>query len=205
MEKILADHPDLKKAVEFHGHLCPGLTIGYRASQAALKRLGAERAQDEEVIAIVHTDACGVDALQVMLGCTLGKGNLIFKDYGKQVYIIGNRETGKAVRVALRPDPAAANPEQTRLRNLVFGGEATPEQEKEFGKLQQERTQQLLQGADEELFMIKEINLELPGEAKIFASVVCHDCGEAVMEARAHLREGQPVCPECYQEYTRGW
>ena len=205
MEELLQDHPDLKKAVAFHGHLCPGLTIGYRASQAALKYLAAQWAADEELVAIVHTDACGVDALQVMLGCTLGKGNLIYKDFGKQVYIVGNRKTGRAVRVALRPDPDSASPHQAKLRNAVFGGTATPEEEAEFSQQHQARTQKLLQGSDEELFIIKEIELDLPEKARIFSSVVCRDCGETVMEARARLKEGEPVCLECYQEYSRGW
>jgi formylmethanofuran dehydrogenase subunit E len=57
---------------------------------------------------------------------------------------------------------------------------------------------------DEELFDIRWVDAPLPGPAQIFRSVRCHQCGEAVMEARAHLREGQAVCPECYGEaYTR--
>jgi formylmethanofuran dehydrogenase subunit E len=205
MENLMAKHPELTKAVEFHGHLCPGLVIGYRASQAAMARLASGRAADEELVAIVHTDGCGVDALQVLLGCTLGKGNLIYKDSGKQVYIVGNRATGQAVRVALRPDPAGADQQQAQLRNAVFGGTATPEQEQKFGRAQQARMEQLLTGGDDEIFAIREVELELPGKARIFSSVICQDCGESVMEARARLREGQPVCPECYQEYTRGW
>ncbi len=30
---------DFKKCVDFHGHLCPGLSMGYRASQAGLEWL----------------------------------------------------------------------------------------------------------------------------------------------------------------------
>jgi formylmethanofuran dehydrogenase subunit E len=71
--------------VEFHGHVCPGLALGYRVSMFALKELG-ERALDEELVAIVENNSCAVDAVQVITGCTFGKGNLIFKDYGKQVY-----------------------------------------------------------------------------------------------------------------------
>jgi formylmethanofuran dehydrogenase subunit E len=60
--------------------------------------------------------------------------------------------------------------------------------------------------SDEELFDIRRIEVPLPEKARIFKSVRCGQCGEAVMEPRAHLRDGQPVCPECYgQPYTRGW
>ena len=75
--------PAYKGLISFHGHSCPGLAIGYRMSNAALSFLSDSRAKDEEIVAIVENDACGVDALQCLSGCTFGKGNLIFKDYGK--------------------------------------------------------------------------------------------------------------------------
>ena len=57
------------------------------------------RAEDEELVAIVENDACGVDALQCVAGCKFGKGNLLFRDYGKQIYTIYCRSTRSAVRV----------------------------------------------------------------------------------------------------------
>ena len=61
---------------EFHGHECGGLTIGYKAALYAIKLLNIGCAEDEEVVCISENDACGVDAIQVMLGCSAGKGNL---------------------------------------------------------------------------------------------------------------------------------
>ncbi|NIT04240.1 formylmethanofuran dehydrogenase, partial [Candidatus Saccharibacteria bacterium] len=42
--------------VEFHGHLCPGLAIGFRVARAALDELG-QRAEDEELVAVVENDS----------------------------------------------------------------------------------------------------------------------------------------------------
>jgi formylmethanofuran dehydrogenase subunit E len=72
----------LEDIAEFHGHTCPGLAIGYRVSRYALEALGG-RSEDEELVAVVENDSCAVDAVQVMTGCTFGKGNLIFHDYGR--------------------------------------------------------------------------------------------------------------------------
>ncbi len=36
-----------------------------------------KRAVDEEIVAVVETDACFSDAVQVMTGCTFGKGDFI--------------------------------------------------------------------------------------------------------------------------------
>ena len=54
---------DFRRCAEFHGHVCPGLSIGYRAAQAGLQKLQSLRSQDEELVAEVETDACGVDGL----------------------------------------------------------------------------------------------------------------------------------------------
>lgn len=69
---------DYKNIVEFHGHECPGLAMGYRMASAAMNALNSIHSEDEEIVAIVENNACGVDALQCVTGCTFGKGNLIF-------------------------------------------------------------------------------------------------------------------------------
>lgn len=94
---------DLERAVKFHGHYCGGILIGYRATKAALDRLGARRAEDEELIAIVENDSCAADAVQALAGCTFGKGNLFFRDHGKHVYTFALRPSGRAVRLSLKP------------------------------------------------------------------------------------------------------
>ena len=101
-EGMNATYDDL---IAFHGHSCPGLAIGYRMANAALSFLSQGRAADEELVAIVENDACGVDALQYLTGCTFGKGNLIFKDYGKNVYTLYCRKSRKGVRVAFNVCP----------------------------------------------------------------------------------------------------
>ena len=86
--------PTFEETVTFHGHACPGLALGYRVAVAAMSRLCAARAEDEDLVAIVENDACGVDAVQYVCGCTFGKGNLIFRDHGKHVTTVFNRTTG---------------------------------------------------------------------------------------------------------------
>ena len=60
---------ELDAVVQFHGHLCPGLAIGVRAAELALSEIGPHAA-DEEVVAIVETDMCGVQSALRFLSCT---------------------------------------------------------------------------------------------------------------------------------------
>src|SRR5574337_697812 len=96
----MSDSDDLRDTIQFHGHLCPGLALGYRVAKAALRELHADRPHDEELVAVVENDSCAADAIQFITGCTFGKGNLIFRDYGKHVYTFYNRGNGSAVRVS---------------------------------------------------------------------------------------------------------
>ena len=60
--------------VQFHGHACGGLTIGYKAACYAAELLELSFSGDEQVVCIAENDACGVDAIQALLGCSIGKG-----------------------------------------------------------------------------------------------------------------------------------
>lgn len=196
---------DYEKVVTFHGHSCPGLTIGYRAAKAAARRLAVGQAADEELVAIVESDGCGIDAIQVILGCTIGKGNLIYRDKGKQVYTIASRLTGKALRIASRAGASELTSEQKLLRDAVYSGKATSEQEVEFQRLLQQRIERLMEMGEDELFKIEWVELKIPAQAKIFSSVQCAYCGENVMEPRARIREGKFACMDCSESYARGW
>ncbi len=107
---------DLQQVIRFHGHLCGGILLGYRAARAGVERLGARRAEDEELIAIVENDSCGVDAVQMLTGCTFGKGNLFFRDHGKQVYTFALRPSGRAVRVSRKPGAHVSHEQMLKAR-----------------------------------------------------------------------------------------
>ena len=46
--------------------------------------------------ASAENDACSVDAIQVVLGCSVGKGNLLFHMRGKQAYSFYERRHAAA-------------------------------------------------------------------------------------------------------------
>lgn len=196
---------DLTEAIRFHGHLCPGLIIGYRAAKLATKELELHRDKDEELVAIVENDACGVDAIQWMLGCSIGKGNLIFRDQGKQAFTIFRRDTGKAVRLVFKGQAGASSPEGMALRKKVMTGAATAAEKSLFEAQKNERMQQMLAASDDELFMIKAPTFAVPERARIFDSFDCESCGEVTMEPRLRLVDGKKVCMACAEPYQRGW
>ena len=168
----------LKAAIAFHGHLCPGLLIGYRAALIGLSELGAARSEDEEIVAVVENDSCSVDAIQFLTGCTYGKGNLVFRDWGKQVFSLAYRPEGRGVRLVFKGDGL-----KTRRPDNTTDREA-------FARL-------LLEAPDRELFAWEKITLDLPRQARIFPTVPCDECGEGVMEPKLRKVGARRLCPAC--------
>ncbi len=196
-------YPSFEECVAFHGHACPGLATGYRVATAAMRRLGVARPYDEELVCIAETDACGVDAIQMVTGCTAGKGNLVIRDYGKHAFSFFSRESGKAVRILVSRSDVPGRSGIDDLRKKVFSGSATPGELARFRDKNRESMEHILAAPEEELLEIREIREEPPRKARIFASITCAMCGEAVADAKTRVVDGLRVCIPCADEVQR--
>ncbi|MEN6369947.1 MAG: FmdE family protein [Thermotogota bacterium] len=162
-------------AVRFHGHSCPGLVIGYRMTTAALGALGGERAEDEKLGAIVENDACGVDAVQVVAGGSFGKGNLVFRDYGKHVYTFFARTTGRGVRVL------------GRRRGMPEDLHDDHEGEIRW----------ILAAPEADVVSCREVAVDAPPAAQLHHSALCAACGEPGIETRRPEVGRRLLCIPC--------
>jgi formylmethanofuran dehydrogenase subunit E len=195
--KEILSSEDFNNCVEFHGHICPGLAIGFQAARILMERLGVRRAPDEELVTIVETDACGADAIQVMTGCTFGKGNFIFRNHGKNAFSLVDRKRRRGMRVCLRPDIFKADPDFFSLSEKVQNDEASPMQLERFRQLQQERTKKILDADSESLFKIEEISPDIPHKARIIESGICDFCGEPTKMDLLRQMNGKKICIPC--------
>ncbi len=166
-----------EKCAAFHGHECGGLTIGYKAALYAIELLELHFSDDEQVVCVTENDACGVDAIQVILGCSVGKGNLLFHLRGKQAYSFYNRATGRSVRLVLKDRPQG----MSRQESFAYYQSLAPR----------------------DMFTVKETTITLPESARIFQSVKCDGCGETTAENMLRLENGKKLCLDCYRSYSR--
>ena len=188
---------DFKRCADFHGHVCPGLSIGYRAAKTGMKWLKEKRAEDEEMVAIVETDACSADAVQVLTGCTFGKGNFIYRDYGKMALTLFSRNTGMGVRVSMRPGAYQSDPEHMALLRKIMAKEATATDRERFQALHHQRSCDMLEAPEDELFDVTEVQTQLPSRAKIEPSQPCARCGEPTMPSKMESVGGEKICRGC--------
>ena len=188
----------IKATIDFHGHSCPGLAIGIRAAELAINRFG--RSMDEEIVAVVETDMCAVDAIQFLLGCTFGKGNLIHLDYGKSAFTFHSRQRGKSIRIVARPN-ATGDPddELIALRTKELKENLTHDEQERLKEAIAKRIKQIMEADIDKLFDVKPSKKLVPRKARILESIVCQECGEATLESRTRRLFGQTLCISCFE------
>ena len=200
---VTLDERTIAEVVRFHGHMCPGLAMGLQASQIALREIGPN-ATDEQVVAVVETDMCAVDAIQFQTGCTFGKGNLIHRDWGKNAFTFFRRSDGKGIRVSLRPNAWQQEPEHRELFAKRRAGETTAAEDERFLELHVAAARRVLEMAPEDLYDVAFVDAVLPPKARIHASVRCESCGEGTMETRIRRVGGRELCPPCFDAALAG-
>ncbi len=182
-----------------HGHFCPGSAMGVKAAARAVRELKARSTGMEEVLAIVETNSCFADGVQMVTGCSLGNNALIYRDYGKTALTLAYR-SGEGVRLAAIPGagPMKNNPEAAALfKKVVTDRQGTPEDDEKLRTMWIRLSFEMLDIPDEELFAISQVTVAVPPYAPIHASAICSVCGESTMEPRARVKDGKPVCLSC--------
>jgi formylmethanofuran dehydrogenase subunit E len=192
----------LRQAEGFHGHLCPMVTLGVKAGQYAMAKLNRHHHGMEEVVALVECNNCFTDGIQVVTGCTFGNNALIFKDLGKTAVTVARRDDGFAVRLAVRPRfreelfsryPAAG----PLFDKVVVKRQGDHEDIHRFQHLWAAVARRELEVPLAEQLFIEELTITLPPFARIYDSLICAVCGEAVMATKAVTQDGRPCCRAC--------
>jgi len=192
----------LNHAQALHGHLCPMVTLGVKAGHQAMKYLEDPNTGMEEIVAVVECNNCFTDGIQAVTGCTFGNNALIFKDLGKTAVTVIRRRDGRALRLVVRPDyrehlfdkyPAAG----PLFDKVVVKRQSTPEEEHRFQHVWEAMARRELRAPLESQMTMTPLTCEAPEYARIFATVVCHRCGEGVMAPRSVEVDGRPTCLTC--------
>lgn len=162
----------IDQAIVFHGHSCPGLAIGIRAAEFARREFPG--AENSSLVCVTETDMCGVDGIQFLTGCTLGKGNLIHRDYGKMAFSFFDRDIGKGLRLVY-----AFDSKETSREDLI----------------------DQIMGADlPALFRVQKLKQGVPRTARVMAGMACAACGERTMESRTRRFDGETYCIPCFRD-----
>ena len=178
--KLLLDQSSAR-----HNHLCPRQVLGVRVALAGVEALNLTVPRsDKRLLAILETDGCFADGVEVASGCTVGHRTLRVEDFGKIAAVFVDVKQECAVRVAPSVD----------VRDRAYGY-APDERRHYFAQL---HGYQMM--PDEELLTVEAVHLNRP-IAEIVSRpgvrVHCASCGEEIINEREVLVDDRPYCRHC--------
>jgi formylmethanofuran dehydrogenase subunit E len=186
--------------LKFHGHKCPAMPLGLRAGMAAMNTLGVERSKDKELFVISetgkgHAAGCFLDGIMTATGCTYGKSNIKKLHWSKMAFTLVDQQTGRAVRVSLKPDffeKALASPFVQQRKDGVLPQDIKPE----ITDPMVARIMSLEESAFLDVGAVHTVKVE-KGKST-FAAKRCSVCGELTFANKLRVVEdGALVCVPC--------
>ena len=186
-----------------HGHRCPAMPMGLRVGAAAMNKLGVERARDGQLMALVeigeaHCATCFADGVQMITGCTFGKGNIRKLHYGKWGLTLIDKKSGRAVRVAPKAEAMAANKQTDFFQKYRMKGVPASQVPEEVVAPLVER---VLNTPEDQMLNIGEVfEYAWTEPAHSFDSFVCEVCGEMVVEPYGRILGDKKVCIPCREQ-----
>lgn len=185
---------------KFHGHKCPAMPLGLRTGAAAMNKLGVERANDGQLIAIVdigtaHCATCYADGLQVIMGTTFGKGNIQRTRKGKWALTLVDKKSKKAVRVTPRAEVMLANKQTDffkKYREIGIPASEVPED------VINPLVEKVMGMPEDQILNISEVfDYDVQPDAHSFNSFVCDECGEMTVMEYGRVKGENKVCIDC--------
>jgi formylmethanofuran dehydrogenase subunit E len=186
--------------LKLHGHKCPAMPLGLRAGAAAMNKLGIGRTGDKEWVALVelgehHFATCFADGVQMITGCTFGKGNIRKLDYGKWGLTLIDKKRGKAVRVVPRAQAIQANQQTDFFQKYRMKGVPPTQVPPE---IVEPLVENVMNAPEDKLLDVGEVfDYAYQEPAASFRSFVCEECGEMVVEGYGRFKQGKKVCIPC--------
>ena len=190
----------LETGIAFHGHRCPAMPMGLKAGLAAMKALGVEHAKDKELFVESetgkgHAAGCFLDGIMVATGCTYGKSNIVKRYYNKMAFTLIDQQTGRAVRVSLKPDffeKALESPFVQKRKAGVPPQDISPE-------IADPLINRII-GLDEAEFLdIGDVHsVDVKKGKGVFEAKRCDACGELTFVNKLRVKDdGSLVCIPC--------
>lgn len=93
-----------EQVVDFHGHTCPEISLGYRVAQIAMRELGIRPMPNSVLSVIADTHSCALDAFQVLNHATYGRGNLTVNEQKSHVYHFQYSGTSEKLQISIKTE-----------------------------------------------------------------------------------------------------
>ncbi len=193
----------LELGQKFHGHKCPAMPNGLRVAEAAMNKLGVERTGDSVLHAILelgdnHCATCFADGVQMITGCTFGKGNIEKTHKGKWGLTLIDKKTNRAVRAVPKAEAMLQTKNTeffTKYREIGVPPTQVPD------NVVQPLVEKVMNAPAEMILTISDVfEYKWQQFAHSFNSMACEQCGEMVVTEYTTVKDGKRICKDCAGE-----
>ena len=174
----------LDGVADFHGDLCPELVLGCKACQMALELLPELNTSRDIMVIAENNSSPALDAIQFVLGCTVGNRKLKVIDHNRHVYLFASGIGGYGVKLSLETIRFDDENRFNEFERKVVEGSATLDDAVCYQKLLDDRVARLTELKNEEVFAVEKVRK-------------CFLCSNFLTESLIHENYGFPICTVC--------
>jgi formylmethanofuran dehydrogenase subunit E len=194
----------LKRVADFHGHICPELALGGKFCEFVQSLLEEGTLDDSGLSIISENTTSALDAIQVLLGTTVGNQRLMVMDYGKHNYTLLSRKHVRGWKLKLKAQYYDDEDSYHSLEEKIYNKQALFEDMVQFQQLMDARVRQILDLSPKELFSIEEVDAGNRPREAVSIYLTCSVCGEQVLSSRSIEKRKKIFCMPCFQKMTPG-
>ena len=177
-------HMHLDGVADFHGDLCPELVLGCKACDMALKLLPELNTSKDLIVIAENNISPALDAIQFVLGCTMGNRRLKAIDNNRHIYLFASGTGGYGVKLSLKEICFNDEDRFNEFERKVVGECATLNDAASYQKLLDDRVARLMDLDNEEVFAVENVRK-------------CFVCNNFFTESLIHENYNFPMCESC--------
>lgn len=193
----------LKRIVDFHGHLCPDLVLGCKVCEYAHKLFSQGGESNGGISIIAENCTSSLDAIQIMLGTTVGNQRLQIMDFGKHNYTLLFKKAEIGFRLSLKRQHFGDEKEYRVLEQKINNNQAVMEDVVQYQKMLDGRVKYLLGLVPEDIFSVKQVESAMPPFETADPLLQCSLCGEQVQKSREIEYKDQTYCIPCFRKVAK--
>ncbi|AFQ44530.1 formylmethanofuran dehydrogenase subunit E family protein [Desulfosporosinus meridiei] len=92
-----------EQVIEFHGHTCTEIALGYRVAQIANRELGVSEIFDPMIKVTAYIHSCALDAFQIINRATYGRNSLFVEEQNIHSYVFQTKDNAEKLQITVTP------------------------------------------------------------------------------------------------------
>lgn len=190
----------LKKITDFHGHLCPELVIGAKFCEYITQLLNQKGNKDENIYIVAENSTSAVDAIQVLLGTTIGNQRLKIFDMGKHNYYLYFINCMDSYKFSFRHETIVDDSNFIQIEDKILNNIGTIDDVLEYQERIDNKIIELVNKPPRDLFSMEKIPWKKPEYELSGSYVMCSNCNELVMRSKSIYYQNKFYCGNCIKK-----